>query len=328
MGFVGFESLNGHDPSSTIDFDVVCDLGDGTSDMHIECTASKVRTHGGSPGASLDRADTSPETDSCSDAQAVREIVAAYTDYEAFHVDRRAGRGGIADIDDAWQMTGGAHTIAGVLAAIGISTDAWTRFMRCGIASACAWELGGLPDTIDDRTCGGATELHHRAIFMFRTWATLPSVRASLRSDGLVVDDARFGSGSTGSTPRDGDDGPPENATRDGGGSGTVNGGDGDGDGDQSAIEREAERIMRTKFSLSDEAVADAKGSPSNFFKWSAITKVAKVGNSNFKKFAATRKFKDRVSAEDAAMCTKVGAAHMLSPKVAVAVLRMCDKAE
>jgi hypothetical protein len=88
---------------------------------------------------------------------------------------------------------------------------------------------------------------------------------------------------------------------------------------------RETERLLKDKFGLDDAGVEGVKCD--GFFRWSAIWKIARVGNYNFKKFKSTKRYIHRVARfERADPCAMVGAAHMLSPKVALEALRMCEK--
>ena len=95
---------------------------------------------------------------------------------------------------------------------------------------------------------------------------------------------------------------------------------------------RKAEHLLKVKFGLGENGIADAKGPDDinfhnsfHFFKWSVICKIARVGNPNFKKFQRMAKFKDRVTPELVDTCMRDGYAHMLSANVALEVLRMCD---
>ena len=93
---------------------------------------------------------------------------------------------------------------------------------------------------------------------------------------------------------------------------------------------RKAEHLLKVKFGLDENGIADAKGPEDSdffhFFRWSVICKIARVGNPNFKKFKRTAKFKNRVTPELVDTCKRDGGAHMLSANVALEVLRMCDK--
>ena len=268
---------------------------------------------------------TSSEIVADADVDAVvKSVVALYTDHEAFHVDRcvhnqveQASSGDGGGDDEDWL----ACTIQDVASSCGVHVQTWTMFMMCKIRSMFAWELCGLPVNLDtdtdngeDTTSNGSasadTVLPGRAAFLFKAWINDPVVRDALKSRGLILDDA----GPSVQQSNTGDEGGADSAT-------------GDASLDPSLTSaQEVIELLRTKFGIDDDAVDGTRGTPEGYFKWSAISRIAQVGNPNFKKFRCTKRFTDRVSNELADTCKREGMAHMLSPEVALAVLRMCDK--
>jgi hypothetical protein len=225
-----------------------------------------------------------------------------------------------------WLKNGGGEslTIESLARVSDVHIGAWTHFMKCGIGRACSWELMDLPVDVRVDTEAAKHPVPGQAAFLFEKWASLPPVRESLRSLGLVVDPSErsereaadaAGVATEAATNVAADDTP----------SGGVNAARGNGaEGQEAGVE--ADRILRTKFGLDDEAVKNAKTVPDGYFKWSVISKIARVGNPNFKKFRATKKFAERVPPAMADTCKRDGVAHTLSPHVAVHVLSMCDK--
>ena len=280
MLFREFGGLDRHQTRQGVMFEVVC-TADGSGDTNVECVR-------------IDDLDCTG--DDCGEddgGETVKQMIAAYSEHEAF--DGAKG--------------GETHTIGTVSASQSVRVDAWDRFLICGIKRFCAWELAGLPAQVhNDCHVAVDTPLSDQAAFLYKKWATIPSVREDLLSRDLIVPCS------------EGRQNVPAQAA----------GGSGDAMPEMSADEREAgleaDRILRAKFSLDDEAIGNAKCASDGFYKWSTISKIARVGNPNFKKFKVTKKFTDRVPGPLIETCKRDGVAHMLSPKVAVQVLRMCDK--
>lgn len=337
MRFVGLAPGSSH-----TSFEVVT-VSKGSS-PNIECIPIPHDNHAEAEAASDNGSGgTDDEIDNDNDADAIiRRVIGAYTDYEAFHVDRcEQGNGDGSDQrdgkcggpDSCWTslasqagLSADSHcplTIRAVANSSGVDVRTWSLFMTCKIRQMCAWELSGLPVNLDNehgevvKSNGMSladTVLPSKAAFLFEAWITDPSVRNDLESRGLIVD------------PGPSECNPKATAsTQDGGGSESEKGADETVDASQQAT-CEVRELLRTKFGMDDEAVDGTKGSPDGFFKWSVISRIAQVGNPNFKKFRCTKRFTDRVSNVMADTCKREGMAHMLSPEVALEVLRMCAK--
>ena len=289
-----------------------------------------------------------PRSDGCDGGADVSEeeraefdnVMKAYTDHEAASIARSAQTG--AD----WSTHETAVPATAIVAAKGLRYDAWRAFLDSPVGRYCVWEISD-EQRDGDNVCG-------RCAFLFDAWANEPRVRQMYMATAAELEDATASAERTGvHAPSDSeapgiehdhrseagaaDDESPQNG-RQRGVSGASNEGDGavDNGGDDGANDAgdnedvvasvQCDELLRDKFGLAPREVGASKTQDA-FYKWSTISRVAKVGNANFKKFKKTKKFTDNVTDELADTCKKVGVAHVLSPRVALAVLSMCDKA-
>lgn len=246
----------------------------------------------------------------------VQRLVDSYTEREAF--------------GDAF---GSPVTLNTLVSEAGVSGDAWTLFANGGIRDQCPWmfDAACAADLQEPRA---DAKVPSQLAFLFSRWAEDEGVHHALAQKGLLCHIASHERDESDAgiaeeivvceheSPRDDDDAGDTDPPSQGVGITSIS----------DAGERECDRLLLQKFGASDEVVADMKinDDPGGgvFYKWSSITKVARVGNPNFKKFKATKRFAECVPAGLSDACKKVGTAHMLSASLAAKVLTMCDKAE